>query len=56
MFVVEAASDHMNQDVEFTVTNTRQTSAGKMIFGRVGEEPTPGGPARRPPRTQASSA
>jgi uncharacterized protein YacL len=37
MVVVEGGRQHMNEDVEFTVTNTRQTSAGKMIFGRIGE-------------------
>ena len=41
MVVVEGGRNHLNEDVEFTVTNTRQTSAGKMIFGRIGEEPSP---------------
>ncbi|HVT88606.1 MAG TPA: PIN domain-containing protein [Tepidisphaeraceae bacterium] len=36
MVVVEQARTHLNGVVEFTVTNTRQTSAGKMIFGRMG--------------------
>src|SRR5262245_41215489 len=35
MVVVEQGRSHINQEVEFTVTNTRQTSAGKMIFGRM---------------------
>jgi uncharacterized protein YacL len=35
MVVVEQGATHINQEVEFTVTNTRQTSAGKMIFGRI---------------------
>lgn len=39
MVVVEGASEKLNQEIEFTVTNTRQTSAGKMIFGRLGDEP-----------------
>lgn len=34
MVVVEQARNHINEEVEFTVTNMRQTSAGKMIFGR----------------------
>ncbi len=52
MVVVEGGRNHLNQEIEFTVTNTRQTSAGKMIFGRLGEEPPPpAGPSRRP-RTQ----
>lgn len=36
MVVVEQGRQHLNEEVEFTVTNTRQTSAGKMIFGRIG--------------------
>jgi len=46
MVVVEGGAAHLNTDVEFTVTNTRQTSAGKMIFGRIGDEP-PEGQRRR---------
>jgi uncharacterized protein YacL len=56
MVVVEGGRQHMNEEVEFTVTNTRQTSAGKMIFGRIGEIAAGAGPAappRRPrPRTE----
>jgi uncharacterized protein YacL len=37
MVVVEQGRNHINEEVEFTVTNTRQTSAGKMIFGRMGD-------------------
>lgn len=33
--VVEHGKSHVGEDVEFVVTNTRQTSAGKMIFGRI---------------------
>ena len=36
MVVVEGGRPHLNQDVEFTVTNTRQTVQGRMIFGRLG--------------------
>lgn len=36
MVVVEGGSRHVGDEVEFTITNTRQTSAGKMIFGRLG--------------------
>jgi uncharacterized protein YacL len=54
MVVVEAGRNHLNEEVEFTVTNTRQTSAGKMIFGRMGDEP-PGGTPRRA-RPQPSPA
>ncbi|HWP39312.1 MAG TPA: PIN domain-containing protein [Tepidisphaeraceae bacterium] len=37
MVVVEQARHRLNEEVEFTVTNTRQTSAGKMIFGRLND-------------------
>jgi uncharacterized protein YacL len=47
MVVVEQGRGHINQEVEFTVTNTRQTSAGKMIFGRLGDAPAGSAPARR---------
>jgi uncharacterized protein YacL len=35
MVVVEHARARVGEDVEFIVTNTRQTSAGRMIFGRI---------------------
>ena len=35
MVVVEDGRSFLNQDVEVVVTNTIQTSAGKMIFGRI---------------------
>jgi uncharacterized protein YacL len=41
MVVVEHGRPHLNEDVEFTVTSVLQTSAGRMIFGRMGD----GGPA-----------
>jgi uncharacterized protein YacL len=44
MVVVEQGRSFINQEVEFTVTNTRQTSAGKMIFGRIDG---PAGPAAK---------
>src|SRR5438874_7446820 len=47
MVVVEQGAGHLGEEVEFTVTNTRQTSAGKMIFGRLGEAPP--SPASRQP-------
>jgi uncharacterized protein YacL len=34
MVVVEAGSDHVNQQVRIAVTSVLQTSAGRMIFGR----------------------
>ena len=54
MVVVEAGRPHLNEDVEFTVTNTRQTSAGKMIFGRLGDGHAPQrrGPQQGPQQQQ----
>lgn len=37
MIVVEHADHFIDQEVEFVVTNARQTSAGKMIFGRLAD-------------------
>jgi uncharacterized protein YacL len=37
MIVVEHAGEFVDQEIEFIVTNARQTSAGKMIFGRLAE-------------------
>ena len=39
MVVVEQGRQHMNEEVEFTVTSVLQTSAGKMIFGRMAADP-----------------
>lgn len=44
MVVVEQGRPYIDAEVEFTVTNTRQTVAGRMIFGRVGDA---SGPSRR---------
>ncbi len=52
MVVVEAGRQHLNEEVEFTVTNTRQTSAGRMIFGRMGDGHVGGNPPRRTPPPQ----
>jgi len=41
MVVIEQGRDHIAQEVEITVTSALQTSAGRMIFGRVGPEKTP---------------
>ena len=35
MVVVEQGRGHIDSEVEVTVTNTRQTAAGRMIFGRA---------------------
>jgi uncharacterized protein YacL len=37
MVIVDQGRNHLNQDVEFNVTNVLQTSAGKLIFGRIVE-------------------
>ena len=50
MLVVEQGRPHLNEEVEFTVTSALQTSAGRMIFGRMG-----GGPADSNPRRRARS-
>ncbi len=39
MVVVEQGRAFIGNDVEFTVTNSRQTVAGRMIFGRMNEGP-----------------
>jgi uncharacterized protein YacL len=38
MVVVEHGKPHLNEDVEFTVTSMMQTKAGRMIFGRLGDD------------------
>lgn len=34
MIVIEGGRDHINEEVQITVTSVLQTSAGRMIFGR----------------------
>ena len=47
MVVVEQGRDHIANDVTITVTSILQTSAGRMIFGRVeGEKASPRGRRR----------
>ncbi|MGB2824028.1 MAG: PIN domain-containing protein [Phycisphaerae bacterium] len=36
MVVAEEGRDHVGEDIEITVTSVLQTSAGRMIFGRLG--------------------
>ena len=48
MVVAEQGRDHVGQEIEITVTSVLQTSAGRMIFGRLGGAQAP---ARRGPRT-----
>jgi len=51
MVVVEHGRPHVNEDVEFTVTSVLQTSAGRMIFGRMGD----GAPAPQPPKRRGNT-
>jgi uncharacterized protein YacL len=57
MVVVEQGRGHLNEEVEFTVTSALQTSAGRMIFGRMGDgvpaAPPPPRRQRPQPETQA---
>ena len=59
MVVVEQGRPHIDEEVEFTVTSVLQTSAGKMIFGRLihdGSAPSEH-PDRRPrPQPQSPSS
>jgi len=52
MVVVEHGRQHVNEEIEFIVTRALQTTAGRMIFGRLGDA---GAGARRPPRTRPDS-
>jgi uncharacterized protein YacL len=36
MIVIEGGRDHINRDVQITVTSVLQTSAGRMVFGKLG--------------------
>ena len=49
MVVVEQARGYLDEDVEVMVTNTRQTTAGRMIFGRLAE------PDATPPRPRPAA-
>ena len=53
MVVVEGARDFLGQEIAVLINNTVQTSAGRMIFGRV--EPA-AVPASTPPPTAAAKA
>lgn len=55
MVVVEQGRTHVNEEVEFTVTSALQTSAGRMIFGRIGDgvlATTPPAQRRQKPQTE----
>ncbi len=49
MVVAEGARDRIGETVELTITSVLQTSAGRMIFGRLDGVPIP---ERRRPRSQ----
>jgi len=56
MVVVEQGRNHLDEQVEFVVNNIRQTSAGKMIFGRmVTDGPAPRKINRPPMESPARS-
>lgn len=48
MVVVEHGRAHLTEDVEFVVTRALQTTAGRMIFGRLAELPGGRRPRGRP--------
>jgi len=52
MVVVEQGRSHVNEEVEFIVTSALQTSAGRMIFGRMGDGVAPTQPPQRRQRPQ----
>ena len=58
---VEQGRPHLNEEVDFTVTSALQTSAGRMIFGRIGadamasRQPSSHRPPRRRDTTQPAS-
>jgi len=39
MVVVKDGRNHVNEEVEFVVTNVLQTTTGRMIFGQIGDGP-----------------
>ena len=57
MVVVDNARDQISNTVEISVTSVLQTTAGKMIFGRYGEEgANPGQPQRgRAPKSSGAT-
>jgi uncharacterized protein YacL len=51
MVVVESAQDKIGETVGLTVTSVLQTSAGRMVFGRVGSGPITDRPRRKTGQT-----
>lgn len=52
MVVAEDGGDRVGRSVTLTVTSTLQTSAGRLIFGRVVPEPAPEGRPAPPPASE----
>jgi uncharacterized protein YacL len=52
MVVAEQGASHLSETIRLTVTSVLQTSAGRMIFGRLEGHPAPG-PASRAVNTHA---
>jgi uncharacterized protein YacL len=53
MVVVEQGRQYIGQDMVITVTSVLQTSAGRMIFGRVEPKPAPVGVGDRSARAES---
>jgi len=51
MVVVEGGRAHINDEVEFVVTNVLQTTSGRMVFGRIGDSAAPKQRLSENPRT-----
>jgi hypothetical protein len=47
MVVVDGAKRFINKSVDIAVTSVHQTTAGKMIFGRVDDRADSSGPTAR---------
>ncbi|NIL99855.1 MAG: TRAM domain-containing protein [Acidobacteria bacterium] len=56
MVVIEEAARHIGEEIAVVVTNSLQTSAGRMIFGKVGEGGGRSAAAARPERSTASGS
>lgn len=64
MIVVEGGREHLHKNIDFTVTSTLQTSAGRMIFGKFDKanqthtpnsSPTPAPALRQQPDNKANA-
>jgi uncharacterized protein YacL len=53
MVVVEQARQHVGEEIEFVVSNATQSSAGRMIFGRLGDGAMAAPRPRALPRSDA---